>query len=338
MISLREKLLKKEAEHYLSESIKEWHPLKGSGSLNVSFFGTTISGLSFTAKYNIICRSTFQQRKIRQCIDKKADCIFPKLICSFVSYCLPFRNCFITEWIDGNPVDIHTLNNNSQCLFKCARIVSQKLKTIHAMDVSNRFTARSLNRDYISALMAIRFYKIDVPHLADFMSYIDDHITHISNTNKRFVHFDFHMGNIVEKDDDYGIIDLETICVSDPWRDLVYATEINFPEQYKFWFLFLMEYFDGVIPNEYFVRAKLYVIIYMLMLAKYNRNGNMQMYFNLVNKVYEDYNQLNSVVPNWFVETAKELSENSYEVNDALRDVDLNKSDFVLKMTLADEV
>lgn len=337
MISLREKLLKKEAEIYLKESIKEWHSLKSGGSLNASFYGTTVSGLSFTAKYIFGCRTSLQQRNIRKCIDEKTDAIFPKLICSFVSVCLPFHICFITEWVSGTAINLQTLNNDPQRLFMCARIVSKKLKTIHAMAVSNRFATRSLKRDYRNALRAIRFHKIDVPHLSKFVSYIDDHITDFSNTNKGFVHFDFHVGNIIEQDDDYRIIDLETICVSDPWRDLVYATEINFPEQYKFWFLFLLEYFDGEIPNEYFVRAKLYVIIYMLMLAKYNRKGNLEMYFNLVNKVYEDYNQLNSIVPNWFAETAKELSKNSSEVKGALRDVDLNKRDFVLKMTLADK-
>ena len=104
------------------------------------------------------------------------------------------------------------------------------------------------------------------------------------------------------------IIDLETICVSERWRDLVYAAEINFPEQHSFWLLFLLGYFDGKIPNEFFGQVKIYVIIYMLMLAKYNRHSDIEMYFNLVNKVYEDYNSLRTDIPNWMIKTASELS------------------------------
>lgn len=321
MTPLKQALLKREAEKHLSESIVEWRPLKNTGSLNVSFFGVTKSGIAFTAKYNVICKETLQQRKIRKEIDEKTDLIFPKLICSYVSFSLPLHTCFLTEWIEGDCLDLQSLNDDPKSLYDCAVLVSKKLKTVHAIETTYRFAPRSLKRDYKRALRKIRFFRINVPHLSEFVKFVDGNLNKIKNTPQGYVHFDFHPGNIIKQGGDYRIIDLETICVSELWRDLVYAAEINFPEQHKFWLLFLLGYFDGKIPNEFFLQSKIYVIIYMLMLAKYNRNGDMEMYFNLVNKVYEDYNSLRTDISDWMIKTATELSTGTEFFVEGLNDI-----------------
>lgn len=329
MMPFKDRLLKKEVERYLHEHIKEWKPLKNGGSTNASFYGVTDSNLSFTAKYNFLCRMTLQQRKSRKYIDQETGYLFPKFIGSFLSFFCPFHVCFITEWVPGHGIDLQTLNGDLPRLFRCAQNAAEQIKKLHSVEVPNGSSVQSVKRDYTRALRAIRLYRIDVPHLSAFRNYVENRIGDLKDGKKGYVHFDFHIGNLLEHNNDYRVIDFETVCAADPWRDLVYAMEINFPEQHLFWFAFLLHYFDGEIPNEFFLRVKSYVIIYMLMLAKYNKDTNPKMYCNLVNKVYEDYNQLDSIVPNWFIQTAMNLCDDPDRVIEAVQGVELNGKNFV---------
>ena len=316
-----EKLLRREVELHLKERIIEWKHLNNSGSTNASFFATTVSGKSYTVKYNYLCKTTLQQRIIRTIIDGETKHVFPKLRCSYISLSFPFRVCFITEWLEGKPLDISNLNSNLNELYNCVSEVSQKLKTVHSAKITVGLKARSLKNDYKKALRTIKQHHIDIPHLAEFIACIDANINDCNLPAVAVVHFDFHPGNIIKTEDGYRVVDLETICIAETWRDLAYATEIHVPEQHRFWFLFLLAYFDGGIPEEFYKTSKIYVLVYMLMLAKQNRNTGWNIYLNLVNTVYSDYNALHSNKPNWMIKTAMELYENAELSKESFRSI-----------------
>lgn len=295
--SLKAKILKVEISFHLKEKIVEWKLNKAGGSRNVTYIGVTASGKKVLAKYTLFTLNILRQRKIRRTIDAKITFGFPKLIKSYLS--VFFLYCFVNEWLDGQPLDLNELNNDPQQLKDCAEKVCHLIKELHTLDLdTNTGTQRSLKKDYKHALSAIKHYKIAVPHYDSFVKYVDDNIEMVQTVRRSFVHFDFYPGNVISNNGEYKIIDLETVCISDPWRDLVYAIEINFPEQRNFWRLLLLNYFGGTIPSEFYSVSKLYVIVYMLMIAKYNRD-NLDTYFLLVNKVYDDYDNLNAEIPKW---------------------------------------
>lgn len=298
LLSMRTGVLKFELSLHLEDAIISFEPHKSGGSLNASYVAITKSGRKVLVKYTLFTRNALQQKKIRKIIDSKITSGFPKLITCYFS--VLFLYCFVNEWVDGVPLDLAELNKNPELLKECARKVCNTLKELHRLDVVGIAHSRSLKQDYRRALHSIKRYGIDIPHYNSFVKYVDANIESITLKKRSVVHFDFHPGNIISNINDYTIIDLETICISDPWRDLVYAVEINFPEQQDFFRYLLLEYFDGNVPKEFFSTSKLYVIVYMLMLAKYNRK-NLRPYFLLVNKVYSDYKNLNSEIPHWLI-------------------------------------
>ena len=309
-------ILKLEAEFHLHEDILEWQPLLTGGSTNLKYYGITKSGLKFNVKYQVLSNRNLQQRKIRNLLNLQTNLIFPRCICSYIS--LSSSVCFITEWIEGENLQLGQLNFNIDSLYMCVKKVCVQLKTLHSISVDMQPT-NEIRKDYKKACATIKHYKIKIPHLDMYCNYIDTHIMELSSKRLGYVHFDFHPGNILQVHKGYRIIDLETISITDVWRDLVYAVAINFPIERKFWLLFLLEYFEGLPPKEFFSVSKLYVIIYMLMLAKSNyKNKTTDTYFQLAEKLYNDYQGLKTEIPSWFYSTAKELVQQTDLFHDEL--------------------
>lgn len=316
-------LLKKEIELHFKEELVEWHPLDKGGSKNLSFYGKTKSELKFIAKYLYCCRNTIELRKIRKHITEVRCRATPECIGCFLS--IIGRFCFLNEWVEGSEIDFKLINENTCDLKECVLKSCKALKEIHSICLPKKAYHRQLEKDYKSALRAIERHNIEVPHFEKFKNYVDENLRNIKSNRQGIVHFDFHPGNIILGANCCKIIDLETACICDPWRDLVYALEINFPEQQRFCLLFLLEYFEGNIPDEFFYISKIYVIVYMLMLAKYNRKGGLATYFLLVEKIYNDYNGLEGDVPKWISLTAQHLVDEIDMYQNSLRELAIDK-------------
>lgn len=216
--------------------------------------------------------------------------------------------CIVTEWIEGTEVD-----------FRCADIekldiatsyIADIVRKLHKFPVKNNGREFSVINDVSSSFSILTRYNIVLPHDKAYRKYLDDPANiPCMNERRGYIHFDLHMQNIIKcEHSDYRLIDLELIGISDVWRDFVYAVCINHPDEQKFWLLFILNYFEDDIPEDFFRSVKFYVVLFMIMLVKSNYlNKTLEHHFMLAEKIFNEYGALKYDIPLWIKYTAEKI-------------------------------
>lgn len=258
--------LKLEAQIHLKERITVWRLLTEGNSDAHKFYGETISGRKLIVKYIRPDRRFPGVKRVLYDIQDRGVPI-QKLYCAYLS--VAGRYCFISEWLDGGNIDLERLNNDTEYMRYCARGSADALRKLHECRAEG-IKPVTLEMDLDYALHNIERYHIEIAHLQQYLAYIEENKDKVRDAAVGYVHFDYNIQNVIETDGHFVLIDLETFRITEIWRDLIYAVCINFPRERKYWLWFLLEYFHGEIPDVFFRSMKIYVIIYMLMLAKSN--------------------------------------------------------------------
>lgn len=152
----------------------------------------------------------------------------------------------------------------------------------------------------------IRMYEdceIKIPNGDKIVEYLNKNRHLLNNRNQSVHHGDYHVGNlIVTKDMKIGVIDFNRYDYGDPWEEfnrISFSLRVSIP----FTNGQIHGYFNGEPPMEFFKLLALYLGSNSLSSVPWAVSfGKDEIDFMLmmVNKMMEDYNNFESVIPSWY--------------------------------------
>lgn len=206
--------------------------------------------------------------------------------------------CTISEWIKGQTLD-ECISLSHHTIFCLAKSVCNAIISIHKY-TTNYFPTQNLSLEINSYISYIKKERIIFPHMCEYFELIkksgDMHSSHIG-----CVHMDFHSKNIIIDDNGKAtLIDCEDLFITDPWRDFVYAVAFHNPRENLFWFSLILEYFNYVIPKEFWAITKYYSIIqlFRMIICNYKKENYLEI-VRLSESLFITYNGLKNTFPVW---------------------------------------
>lgn len=171
--------------------------------------------------------------------------------------CFPIgtKQCLVMQWVDSR---------NLSCTVDEAYQVAEILKAIHAQTVFTKHQKNSIKAELLRYIFYIRSNKIDFPHQKEIIAYLLKNMT-LCRKKYSLTHMDVHCGNfLVDTNNRVRLIDYENLCVTDPWRDFVYACFFHDKREDDFWDAVLYSYFNSVIPSDFWSTMQYYCYLHLL--------------------------------------------------------------------------
>lgn len=295
------KLLLQEVQLRIKEKGIKFVSVNG-GSSNRTYLIKREKKNSYILKIQRYCKLLEEQEVLRHFIDFEDD-HHQLLYMAYRSNIIPEAYISISNWIEGEILNLSESAITYTQLQHYAKEAAQTVKRIHKIQCpfhNKRFD------DTVDLKMAIEFInknQIVFPHRSEIL----DMVLRLSEKKIQspygFIHMDLHLENMVFSEEGCNLIDMETLCCGSVWRDLIYAMELNFPQERVFWKLFLEEYFHDGIPEGFWEEMLRYVLVAFLMLMKSNwNNQTMERQYNLAEKIFKDYDGFKRIVPRWLEE------------------------------------
>jgi dTMP kinase len=165
------------------------------------------------------------------------------------------QRCLITDWVNGREIS---------CTMDEAQQVAGILKMLHSASVVDNERHMDPSLEMLRYMTYIRTRRVQFPHKREILQYLKQN-KHLHRSIYALTHMDVHCGNFMT--DDVGrvyLIDYENMCITDPWRDFVYAAFFHPKSEDAFWRQVLLEYFDFQIPDDFWYIIKYYSCIQFL--------------------------------------------------------------------------
>lgn len=279
-------------------------PLKLGGSTTTSFVVHLSNGERCTVKY---MTNYPGQAAIYSAIKKAQNTTdyLAKIRCAFLSNTGYY--CLVCDWFDGCDIDINKCNTDPEYLYNVANKAARALKQLHNLPIEGNVIVRTVEDEISRVANFINENSVNVYKIKDFLDAVDN-ISPIDISWLGYIHMDVNTHNFVYSDNAVGLIDFELVCVSDIRFDFSYALCVNHIYERRFWLCFLLSYFEGNIPENFFKSSRNFVITYVLKLLLFNHKmGTLDEYEYLLHQVYDEYDELKSNVPKWIIPCAVEV-------------------------------
>ncbi len=138
------------------------------------------------------------------------------------------------------------------------------IKALHSERTTRRHKKVKTGMKFYACRMIITAKGIDFPHKKEIMRYLSENIPH-DEGEYTVTHSDVHRQNFMQDESGRAyLIDYENLASSHPYRDLVYAAFFHQTAENGFWLSFLLRYFDGLPPRDFWRDARYYVYLHLL--------------------------------------------------------------------------
>ena len=299
-------LIKKEIELRLHSRITDFEIFKQGKSRAIKY-SFELDGKKYIAKYYRPRRKDRYLTKVFQNMRSEGINIIG-ILCGFYSVVL-FKYCTIVEWVDGDVLDLEKNNYSREQIYDLASKAAVELRKIHRYPTDPKYNL-NLKKDFRRTIHFLINHRVSVPHMDEFINIVETWISENEDTQYGMTHLDFHPGNILYNLCNVTIIDTETFDITHPWRDLTYALCLNHPYENTYWMSFILAYFDWNIPDEFWTYSRTYVIYHFLKLLVSNYlNDSLKEVYPLAEKIYFEYDGLNSNIPRWVDDSLRKLQE-----------------------------
>ena len=207
----------------------------------------------------------------------------------------------IVEWIDGKPLDKLITSFDKVLLY--GKEAALELLKMHSIEPT---TEVDIYEKFLSSL-AKKLRKVkELGVILDYdliNSYVLKYSDILKNKKTSIIHGDIHPGNMIINDNKLFFIDLD-VCNNDfSWIDLTTnACNMDYP---KFYTVLIDEYFNGNVPEEFWLIYNLYGVLYCLDNILYcNRMNNKSLKDgqDTFNQFLENSNYFTELKPKWFDE------------------------------------
>lgn len=228
------------------------------------------------------------------------------LVYPIADFSIGSKRCMVTDWLDGK-----IITGTQSEAFQVAEI----LKTIHTQKYSAKLYKLRIKLELRRYLLYLEQNKVEFKHKREIVSYL---VKNSALCRKEFslTHRDVHKRNLIKDSQDIiHLVDYENVCISDPWRDLVYACFFHEKEENKFWEMVINYYFDFNVPEDFWITMKFYCYLHLLrMILCEHQNGNYKNIERLAKSIWKNWNCYNDYLPKWKIhlELMETLGKKNY--------------------------
>ncbi len=208
-----------------------------------------------------------------------------------VDFAVGSKRCMVTDWLDGEDIS----GTPSE-----AYQVAEILKSIHSQKASVKHQKSDIKCELKRYLLYLTINKVNFMYKQEIISYL---LKNTALCRKEFslTHMDVHCRNfIIDSNNIVHLVDYENLCITDPWRDFVYACFFHDRAEDTFWEAVIQNYFNNNIPENFWITMKYYCYLHLLrMVICEHQKGNYENIDRLVKSIWENWNYNNGNLPKW---------------------------------------
>ena len=212
----------------------------------------------------------------------------------------------IQSWIEGTDLSQKLLEYSKIQQYQYGYEAGETLKKIHKISIKEQEKfewAKYFNAKIDSKIKSYRDAKRYYEHGEEFISFINDHRYLLNDRPIVYLHGDYHIGNmIIDNDENLVIIDFDRSDFGDPYEEfnrIVWCKDVS----YAFATGIIDGYFKKQVPHAFWLLLKLYIVVNSigsLPWAIAYGEDDVAVMFKQSNKIYEDYDHMQRLIPLWY--------------------------------------
>lgn len=255
-------------------------------------------------------------------LDKIRNLNFKKTICYECDVFNNGENVFsLYSWIEGDILK----NNISRMSYQEKYILGVKtgkmLKEIHNIEVDkkDKVSIQQIRFRRAKKILLYMNSKIKISNDNLIINFINDNINNLYSFEPKYIHHDFHLGNLViDNKNDIGIIDFNKSMVEDPILDLVKLQIFDIEDGSDFCMGVLDGYFGNNIPNDFWIKYAVLTAYNCITLALWANSKGLSEILKInkiIKNVLREYNNFENSIPNWYYNKAIKNNVNQFKFN-----------------------
>lgn len=208
-----------------------------------------------------------------------------------VDFSVGLKRCMMIDWLGGENIS-GTPSEACQ--------VAEILKFIHSQKTSVKHHKLNIKLELKRYLLYLTVNKVEFMHKQEIISYLLKNSA-LCRKEYSLTHMDVHRRNfIIDSNDIVRLVDYENLCITDPWRDFVYACFFHDREEDLFWEAVINNYFNDDIPEDFWITMKYYCYLHLLrMIICEHQKGNYENIDRLINSIWGSWNCYYDKLPKW---------------------------------------
>ncbi|QUY64640.1 phosphotransferase [Helcococcus kunzii] len=211
----------------------------------------------------------------------------------------------IISFIEGGDGIVMLHDADDETAYKFGYEAGCILQKIHSLDVGRQEkTWKEIYQNKIERkIFAIENCGAKIEMQDEIIKYYRENAHIIDNQPIKFCHGDYHLGNMLIKDDDLGIIDFDKSAFADPYDELkTYRWNVIVNKYFQT--ALINSYFDNKIPDKFWKILKFYTaeaMISQLPWAMQFGKKDIEMAYFMIKKQLEWYQNLELDIPTWYM-------------------------------------
>ncbi|MFO1442574.1 phosphotransferase [Bacillus sp. Bva_UNVM-123] len=185
----------------------------------------------------------------------------------------------------------------------------KKINSIHAPISIGPWYERKMKK-YKAYLETYKTCGIKIKEDHKLIAFIDKHVHYLKERPSQFLHDDFHVGNLIVKDEKYaGVIDFNRFDWGDPYFEFIkvglFSREVSIP----FSVGQIQGYFNDNIPNDFWQLYSVYLAMELLSAVVWTKKvvpEKLTDMFERIEMILEDHKGFELIIPTWYSEYNKE--------------------------------
>lgn len=276
-------------------------------------------------KYFIrICSSNWKNKKLmeKRFLDRLQEFNFKKTICYECGLFNNGENVFsLYSWIDGEILKDKISKMSYQDKYVLGFKAGKILKQMHNVDVDkkDKVSIQQIRSRRAKKILLYMSSKIKISNDNLIINFINDNINALYCFEPKYIHHDFHLGNLViDSKNNIGIIDFNKTIVEDPILDLVKLQIFDVENGSDFCIGVLDGYFGNEIPSDFWIKYAVltaYNCITLALWANSKGLGEVLKINKIIKNVLNEYNNFENNIPNWYYNKAIKNNARQFNFN-----------------------
>lgn len=216
----------------------------------------------------------------------------------------------ILSWVEGKDLEDELGKLSEQQQYLLGRQAGKILKEIHSISVDKEDLPQKTKVD--KKLLQLEKYEnswVRVPNDEDAIRFVKQNINKMWRKAPTYLHGDYHPGNLIYvQNEKIGVIDFNRWEVGDPYEEFYKLESFGIEESIPYCVGQIDEYFNDVIPIDFWETLAVYVAhasLYSVKWAEEFGSAEIEGMKKRCEIAFENYNNFKEVVPVWYDHTLR---------------------------------
>ena len=216
----------------------------------------------------------------------------------------------ILSWVEGKDLEDELGKLSEQQQYLLGRQAGKILKEIHSICVDKEDLPQKTKVD--KKLLQLEKYEnswVRVPNDEDAIRFVKQNINKMWRKAPTYLHGDYHPGNLIYvQNEKIGVIDFNRWEVGDPYEEFYKLESFGIEESIPYCVGQIDEYFNDVIPIDFWETLAVYVAhasLYSVKWAEEFGSAEIEGMKKRCEIAFENYNNFKEVVPVWYDHTLR---------------------------------